>query len=141
MDNGAVFESTMNPATRRAGGLHYTSLENIHKIIDPLFLDDFKQEFAELKAKKPKTANALPAWRQKLMEFQEKLAKPRWLDKRQAYLIQANGNENSPKALDIRGFGESLILDAFLWSDSFRRNRSKSTHEVLPTGANKKAIV
>ena len=34
----------MNPATRRAGGLHYTSLENIHKIIDPLFLDDFKRD-------------------------------------------------------------------------------------------------
>ena len=39
---GAVFESTMNPETRRSGGMHYTSLENIHKVIDPLFLDDLK---------------------------------------------------------------------------------------------------
>ncbi len=35
---GAVFESTLNPETRRSGGMHYTSIENIHKVIDPLFL-------------------------------------------------------------------------------------------------------
>lgn len=39
---GAVFESTLNPVTRRKGGMHYTSIENIHKVIDPLFLDDLK---------------------------------------------------------------------------------------------------
>ena len=27
---GAVFESTLNPETRRSGGMHYTSIENIH---------------------------------------------------------------------------------------------------------------
>ena len=37
---GALFESTLNPETRRAGGMVYTSVENIHKVIDPLFLDD-----------------------------------------------------------------------------------------------------
>jgi hypothetical protein len=42
---GAVFESTLNPETRRSGGMHYTSIENIHKVIDPLFLDDLKAEF------------------------------------------------------------------------------------------------
>lgn len=41
---GAVFESTLNPETRRSGGMHYTSIENIHKVIDPLFLDDLRQE-------------------------------------------------------------------------------------------------
>lgn len=41
---GAVFESTLNPTTRRAGGMHYTSLENIHKVIAPLFLDDLHNE-------------------------------------------------------------------------------------------------
>ena len=46
---GAVFESTLNPTTRRAGGMHYTSLENIHKVIDPLFLDDLRKEFELLK--------------------------------------------------------------------------------------------
>ena len=39
---GAVFESTLNPETRRSGGMHYTSIENIHKVIDPLFLDDLR---------------------------------------------------------------------------------------------------
>ena len=39
---GAVFESTLNPETRRSGGMHYTSIENIHKVIDPLFLNDLK---------------------------------------------------------------------------------------------------
>ena len=43
---GAVFESTLNPETRRSGGMHYTSIENIHKVIDPLFLDDLREEYA-----------------------------------------------------------------------------------------------
>ena len=46
---GAVFESTLNPETRRKGGMHYTSIENIHKVIDPLFLDDLKDELSHLK--------------------------------------------------------------------------------------------
>lgn len=45
---GAVFESTLNPETRRSGGMHYTSIENIHKVIDPLFLDDLKAEFSSI---------------------------------------------------------------------------------------------
>ena len=45
---GAVFESTLNPETRRKGGMHYTSIENIHKVIDPLFLDDLRAEFCEI---------------------------------------------------------------------------------------------
>ena len=49
---GAVFESTLNPETRRSGGMHYTSIENIHKVIDPLFLDGLREEFAEIKALK-----------------------------------------------------------------------------------------
>lgn len=46
---GAVFESTLNPETRRSGGMHYTSIENIHKVIDPLFLDDLKAELNEIR--------------------------------------------------------------------------------------------
>ena len=49
---GAVFESTLNPETRRSGGMHYTSIENIHKVIDPLFLDELREKFAEIKALK-----------------------------------------------------------------------------------------
>ena len=47
---GAVFESTLNPETRRSGGMHYTSVENIHKVIDPLFLDDLKQQLNDILA-------------------------------------------------------------------------------------------
>lgn len=46
---GAVFESTLNPETRRSGGMHYTSLDNIHKVIDPLFLDGLKEELEKIK--------------------------------------------------------------------------------------------
>lgn len=46
---GAVFESTLNPDTRRSGGMHYTSIENIHKVIDPLFLNGLKAELEEIK--------------------------------------------------------------------------------------------
>ena len=72
---GAVFESTLNPSTRRAGGMHYTSLENIHKVIDPLFLDDLKTELADIKAEKVvRTKKARAA------EFQDKLASLKFLD-------------------------------------------------------------
>ncbi len=72
---GAVFESTLNPETRRSGGMHYTSIENIHKVIDPLFLDDLKREFEEIRAiPVEKTRN------RKLDEFQGKLASSRYLD-------------------------------------------------------------
>lgn len=49
---GAVFESTLNPETRRSGGMHYTSIENIHKVIDPLFLDELRAELEEIRAVK-----------------------------------------------------------------------------------------
>lgn len=72
---GAVFESTLNPETRRAGGMHYTSVENIHKVIDPLFLDGLKEEFQEIRQiSVPKTRD------QKLRAFQDKLASLTFLD-------------------------------------------------------------
>ena len=72
---GAVFESTLNPETRRSGGMHYTSIENIHKLIDPLFLDGLKAEFAEIKEiTVDRTRKA------KLESFQKKLAGLKFLD-------------------------------------------------------------
>lgn len=49
---GSVFESTLNPATRRAGGMHYTSVQNIHKVIDPLFMDDLWRELRQIEGYK-----------------------------------------------------------------------------------------
>ena len=66
---GAVFESTLNPETRRSGGMHYTSIENIHKVIDSLFLDELRDEFEAIKA--------IPQERQRhqrLDAFQDKIA-------------------------------------------------------------------
>ena len=72
---GAVFESTLNPDTRRKGGMHYTSIENIHKVIDPLFMDDLNAEFQEIcNIKVDKTKDT------KLKAFQEKIANLTFLD-------------------------------------------------------------
>lgn len=72
---GAVFESTLNPETRRAGGMHYTSIENIHKVIDPLFLDDLKAEWEDIKnIKTPKIKS------DKIKKLQEKISKLCFLD-------------------------------------------------------------
>ena len=72
---GAVFESTLNPETRRKGGMHYTSIENIHKVIDPLFLNDLKAELEAIKAVQVQRTRE-----QRLRAFQDKIASLRFLD-------------------------------------------------------------
>ncbi len=72
---GAVFESALNPETRRKGGMHYTSIENIHKVIDPLFLDDLKAEFQQIK-----DTPQLGKRKKELEDFQKKLASLTFLD-------------------------------------------------------------
>ena len=44
---GGVFEGTLNPETRHAGGMHYTSVENIERCLKPLFLDELWDELHE----------------------------------------------------------------------------------------------
>ncbi len=72
---GAVFESTLNPETRRKGGMHYTSIENIHKVIDPLFLNGLKDELAQIRA--IKTMNTKM---DRLQTFHDKLASLTFFD-------------------------------------------------------------
>lgn len=72
---GAVFESTLNPETRRSSGMHYTSIENIHKVIDPLFLDDLRNELDEIAA-----IDVIRTKRLKLKAYQNKLASLSFLD-------------------------------------------------------------
>lgn len=72
---GAVFESTLNPETRRSGGMHYTSIENIHKVIDPLFLDELREELAEIKEISVDRTRAT-----KLRAFQDKISKLTFFD-------------------------------------------------------------
>ena len=72
---GAVFESTLNPETRRSGGMHYTSIENIHKVIDPLFLNDLKAELADIKA-----TSIAKTKKDRAYAFQDKLAGLKFFD-------------------------------------------------------------
>ena len=71
---GALFQSVMEPAERRAQGAHYTTEQNILKVIEPLFLDDLRAEFARLKARRDNRRRA------DLLRFQEKLGRLRFLD-------------------------------------------------------------
>ncbi len=72
---GALFESTLNPETRRSGGMHYTSIENIHKVIDPLFLNDLTAELEAIKEIKVKKNR-----KEALLKYQDKLASLKFLD-------------------------------------------------------------
>ena len=72
---GAVFESTLNPETRRSGGMHYTSIENIHKVIDPLFLNDLRRELDEILEEKVEKQRI-----RKLNAYQDRLAALTFLD-------------------------------------------------------------
>ena len=72
---GAVFESTLNPETRRSGGMHYTSIENIHKVIDPLFLNDLRHELDDILEEKVEKQR-----KRKLSEYQIKLSSLTFLD-------------------------------------------------------------
>lgn len=81
----AVFESTLNPVTRRTGGMHYTSIKNIHKVIDPLFLDDLTKELEEIKGFKRKDTvcqkiTVAGTKIKKLKAYQDKLSKLNFLD-------------------------------------------------------------
>ena len=73
---GAVFESTLNPDTRRKGGMHYTSIANIHKVIDPLFMDDLSAEFEAILNARTNASER----RQTLLNFQRKLGSLTYLD-------------------------------------------------------------
>lgn len=98
---GAVFESTLNPETRRSGGMHYTSIKDIHKVIDPLFLDDLQTELDTIlhdpKLSKPKRLVALKA-------FQERLAKLHFLDP-----ACGSGNFLTETFLSLRRMENSVI--------------------------------
>ena len=72
---GAMFESTLNPETRRSGGMHYTSIENIHKVIDPLFLNDLRRELDDILEEKVERQR-----QKKLDAYQDKLASLTFLD-------------------------------------------------------------
>ena len=72
---GGVFESTLNPETRRSGGMHYTSIENIHKVIDPLFYNDLRKAFDDCLEE-----TNIKKRMQKLHGLQDKMANLKFFD-------------------------------------------------------------
>ena len=117
---GAVFESTLNPETRRSGGMHYTSIENIHKVIDPLFLNDLRAELAEIQQ-----TPVVRTRRSRLEAFQEKLAGLTFLD-------PACGSENflTETYLSLRRMENEIVrslIDA-------REGRTKDQRDQITAG-------
>lgn len=98
---GAVFESTLNPETRRKGGMHYTSVENIGKVIEPLFMDALEEEFAEIMR-----GNQAAAKMRKLRAFQEKLGALKFLDP-----ACGSGNFLTETYIRLRRLENKVILE------------------------------
>lgn len=96
---GAIFESTLNPETRRSGGMHYTSIENIHKVIDPLFLDDLKDELEQIKQIKQENTKI-----DKAKEFHKKLGTLKFLDP-----ACGSGNFLTETYLSLRKLGNECL--------------------------------
>ena len=71
---GALFQSVMEPAERRAQGAHYTTEKNILKVIEPLFLDDLRAELNRLRARKDSRRRA------ELRAFQKRLGEMKFFD-------------------------------------------------------------
>lgn len=100
---GAVFESTLNPETRRSGGMHYTSIENIHKVIDPLFLNDLRRELDDILEVKVERQR-----QRKLDQYQEKLASLTFLDP-----ACGSGNFLTETYLSLRRLENEVIRERY----------------------------
>lgn len=98
---GAIFESTLNPDTRRHGGMHYTSIENIHKLIDPLFLDEFKNDFKEAMSRKDGKKKI-----QLLKVLQDKMASKTFLDP-----AAGSGNFLTESYLSLRRLENDILRE------------------------------
>ena len=116
---GAVFESTLNPETRHSGGMHYTSIENIHKVIDPLFLDDLNKEFDSI-IKAPASRSRT----QKLRAFQKKLRTLKFLDP-----ACGSGNFLTEAYLSLRRL-ENKILSLISKQISFAASQDDTAIQV-----------
>ena len=115
---GAVFESTLNPETRRSGGMHYTSIENIHKVIDPLFLDDLKNELKEIQQITVQRTKD-----KKLRDFQTKLANLSWLDP-----ASGSGNFLTETYISIRRLENEVIKELQRGQITFGFDESSPIH-------------
>ncbi len=100
---GAMFESTLNPVTRRSGGMHYTSIENIHKVIDPLFLNNLRNELDEILEEKVEKLRV-----RKLDAYQDKLASLTFFDP-----ACGSGNFLTETYLSLRRLENEVIRERY----------------------------
>ena len=100
---GAVFESTLNPETRRSGGMHYTSIENIHKVIDPLFLNNLRRELDGILEEKVERQR-----QKKLDAYQDRLASLTFLDP-----ACGSGNFLTETFLSLRRLENEVIRERY----------------------------
>lgn len=121
---GAVFESTLNTETRRKGGMHYTSIENIHKVIDPLFLDELKNELEDIKSLKVEKIR-----KEKLLKFQEKLSSLKFFDP-----ACGSGNFLTETYLSLRRL-ENMVLDS-IYCDQLVLNEVMVGQSVIKVSIN-----
>lgn len=116
---GAMFESTLNPETRRSGGMHYTSIENIHKVIDPLFLDDLKKKFEEING-----IAVIKTKENRLKDFQSEIAALSFLDP-----ACGSGNFLTETYLSLRRLENEVIR---LLIDSRTSTKKKEQEKFSP---------
>ena len=100
---GAVFESTLNPETRRAGGMHYTSIENIHKLTGPLFYDALKDELTTIEGAATEKERKF-----KLQAFRQKIASLKFLDP-----ACGSGNFLTETYLSLRKLENRVLEDLY----------------------------
>jgi len=100
---GAVFESTLNPETRRSGGMHYTSIENIHKLTGPLFYDELKDELTAIEG-----ASTEKERKFKLNAFRQKIASLKFLDP-----ACGSGNFLTETYLSLRKLENRVLEDLY----------------------------
>ncbi len=100
---GGVFESTLNPETRRSGGMHYTSIENIHKLIDPLFMDKIREEFNEAISYK-----VFSTKKRKLEDLQNKIASLKFFDP-----AAGSGNFLTETYISLRKLENEIIKELY----------------------------
>ncbi|MBR0317150.1 MAG: class I SAM-dependent DNA methyltransferase [Synergistaceae bacterium] len=114
---GAIFESTLNPETRQSGGMHYTSIENIHKVINPLFLDELEAEFNAIISKQDHK-------QENLRNLQNRISKLKFFDP-----ACGSGNFLTESYLSLRRL-ENKILDNLDGQISFSDIKSQTPIKV-----------
>lgn len=77
---GCIFESTVDSDVRESGGMHYTTPSNIHRVIDPLFLDNLRTELERIVNLPIETAIDKNHKYRELESFRNRLADMRFLD-------------------------------------------------------------